>query len=109
MVLVAKRALQPIVADSLAAADAAAELAERHRHTPMMARKLLQDAVPTSFGLLAAQWMTAIDGGSAAAWARDMLEHLDVYAEAMRSGAGPDPDLGAASQLIDRALVNHRA
>jgi 3-carboxy-cis,cis-muconate cycloisomerase len=252
MMLVAKRALVPLLDDAGAAADAAAALAERHRATPLMGRTLLQDAVPTSFGLKAAGWMTAIDEarremarvplavqmggpvgqrdpevaaavarrleleepalpwhtdrvlparlagalgllagalakgardvtlspalregvagrggssaiphkrnpvaavsvlacakrvpglvatifaameqeheraagawqaewgtitdllrltGSAAAWGRDLLEHLEVDVEAMRGGAGPDPDLGASSLLIDRALQAHR-
>jgi len=252
MMLVAKRALVPLLDDAGAAADAAAVLAERHRSTPVMGRTLLQPAIPTSFGLRAAGWMTAIDEprralgelplavqmggpvghrdpavaadvarrlglavpviawhtdrglparlaaflgvlagalakvardvtlspelregvpgrgassalahkhnpvaavsvlacakrvpglvatmlacmeqeheraagawqaewgtttellaltGSAAAWARDMLEHLEVDEDAMRAGAGQDPDLGASSALIDRALEVHR-
>jgi 3-carboxy-cis,cis-muconate cycloisomerase len=252
MMLVAKRALSPLLEDSAAAAQAAARLANEHRGTPIMGRTLLQDAVPTSFGLKAAGWMVAIDEanaelrkvplavqmggpvgtrdpavaaevakaleldqpvlawhtdrvrparlasalgllsgslakaardvtlspalregvpgrggssamphkqnpvaavsvlacakrvpglvatmlscmeqederaagawqaewgtitellrltGSAAAWARDLLEHLDVDADAMRAGAGRDADLGAAVALIDRALEAHR-
>jgi 3-carboxy-cis,cis-muconate cycloisomerase len=252
MMLVAKRARGPILEDAGAAADAAARLAEEHRETPIMGRTLLQDALPTSFGLKAAGWMTAIDEagrglaelplavqmggpvgqrdpadavevarrlgleapvipwhtnrvrparlasalgvlagalskvardvtlssavregvpgrggssamshkhnpvaaisalactkrvpglvatmlacmeqeheraagawqaewgtlsdllrltGSAAAWSRDLLEHLDVDAEAMRAGAVEDPDLGASAALIDRALEAHR-
>ena len=252
MMLVAKRALRPLLVDAGAAADAAATLADRHRGTAVMGRTLLRPALPTSFGLEAAGWMTAIGEGirelrrvplavqmggpvghrdpriatevagrlelddpvvpwhtdrvrparlagalgvlagalakvardvtlsdclregvpgrggssamahkqnpvaavsvlacarrapglvatmlsameqereraagawqsewgtltdllrltgSAAAWARDLLEHLEVDAEAMRAGAGPDPDLGAASVLIDRALKAHR-
>jgi 3-carboxy-cis,cis-muconate cycloisomerase len=61
MMLVAERARTPIVGDASAAADAAAQLADKHRVTPMMARTLLQDALPTSFGLKAAGWMAAID------------------------------------------------
>jgi 3-carboxy-cis,cis-muconate cycloisomerase len=61
MMLVAKRARTPLLEDARAAADAAAQLAERHRETPVMGRTLLQDALPTSFGLKAAGWMTAID------------------------------------------------
>ena len=253
MMLVAKRALAPLLADARGAADAAAAMAERYRGTPVMGRTLLQNAVPTSFGLRAAGWMMAIDEaraelgavplavqmggpvghrdpsvaaevarrlglddpvlawhtdrvrparlagalgvlagalskvardvtlsdavregvpgrggssamahkqnpvaavsvlacskrvpglvatmlaameqederaagawqaewgtltellrltGSAAAWARDMLEHLEVDSDALRAGAGPDPDLGASSVLIDRALDAHRA
>lgn len=252
MMLVAKRALQPLLADARAAADAAGALADAHRDTPVMARTLLQDALPTSFGLRAAGWMVAIDEaiaalegvplavqmggpvghrdpemaeavarklglgvpvlpwhtnrgrpaalaaalgglggvlaktardvtltdevregvagrggssamehkqnpvaavsvlacarrlpglvatmfaameqeleraagawqaewgtvtdllrltGSAAAWARDMLEHLEVDADAMRAGAGERPELGASARLIDRALAAHR-
>ena len=33
-----------------------------HRSTPMAARTLLQQALPTTFGLKAAGWMTALDG-----------------------------------------------
>ena len=252
MMLVADRARVPLLADMRGASDAAAGLAERYRDTPVMGRTLLQDARPTSFGLKAAGWMTAIDEargalqavalavqmggpvghrdpsaatevagrlglaepvlpwhtdrtrparlagalgisagalskvardvtlsdalregvpgrggssamahkhnpvaavsvlacskrvpglvatmlaameqeheraagawqaewgtltellrltGSAAAWARDMLEHLDVDSEAMRAGAGDDPDLGASSALIERALELRR-
>ncbi len=61
MMLLAKRARGPILEDARSAADAAAQLAAEHRDTPMMGRTLLQDALPTSFGLKAAGWMTAID------------------------------------------------
>ncbi len=252
MMLVCARARGPLLEDARAAADAAAALAEAHRETPVMGRTLLQDAQPTSFGLKAAGWMTAIDEaaddiaqaplavqmggpvghrdpsvsarvaealgledptlpwhtdrirparvaaalgllagalsklgrdvtlsdalregvpgrggssamphkrnpvaavsvlacarrvpglvstmlacmeqeheraagawqaewgtitdllrltGSAAAWARDLLEHLEVDAEVMRASAGEDPNLGAATQLVDRALELHR-
>ncbi|TMK97376.1 MAG: 3-carboxy-cis,cis-muconate cycloisomerase [Actinobacteria bacterium] len=61
MMLVAKRALEPLARDAAAAADAAAALADAHRDTPIMGRTLLQDALPTSFGLKAAGWMAGID------------------------------------------------
>jgi len=38
-------------------AAACATLAERHRHTPMAGRTLLQHAVPITFGLKAARWL----------------------------------------------------
>jgi 3-carboxy-cis,cis-muconate cycloisomerase len=253
MMLVARRALDPLLADAAAAAASAAALAERHRETPMMGLTLLQPAVPTSFGLRAAGWMTGIDEaaralrsvplavqmggpvgqrepsvaaevaarlhladpvlpwhtdrvrpaslaaalgilsgalakpardvslsahlregvpgrggssamahkhnpvaavsvlactrrtpglvatmlaameqeheraagawqaewgtmtdllrltGSAAAWTRDLLEHLELDVAGMREDAGPNPDLGAAGVLVDRALEAHRA
>jgi 3-carboxy-cis,cis-muconate cycloisomerase len=37
-----------------------AELVERHRRTPMVARTLTQHAVPTTFGLKAAGWLTGV-------------------------------------------------
>lgn len=252
MMLVAKRALVPLMADAKAASDAAAALADRHRETPVMGLTLLQPALPTSFGLRAAGWMTELDEarrelgrvplavqmggpvghrdpevasevarrldlsepviawhtdrfrparlatglgllagalgkvardvtlsdglsegvpgrggssamphkhnpvaavsvlactrrapglvatmlaameqeheraaggwqaewgtitellrltGSAAAWGRDLVEHLEVDVEVMRAEAGPDPDMGAAAELVDRALEAHR-
>jgi 3-carboxy-cis,cis-muconate cycloisomerase len=63
--LVAKRALEPIVEDLSAAADACANHARRHRDTPMAGRTLLQQAVPVTFGLKAAGWMSALDDAAA--------------------------------------------
>jgi 3-carboxy-cis,cis-muconate cycloisomerase len=42
------------------AGDAAAALARRHAKTPMVARTLLQPAVPISFGWKAAVWLSAL-------------------------------------------------
>ncbi|HYM59015.1 MAG TPA: 3-carboxy-cis,cis-muconate cycloisomerase [Solirubrobacteraceae bacterium] len=63
--LVAHRALGPLLADLAAAADAAAALAREHRATVMAGRTLLQQAVPTTFGLKAAGWLVALDEGAA--------------------------------------------
>jgi 3-carboxy-cis,cis-muconate cycloisomerase len=41
-------------------ADGCAELARAHRSTPMVARTLLQQAVPTTFGLKAAGWLLTV-------------------------------------------------
>lgn len=59
--LVAHRALGPILQDAARASAALAALAERHAQTPMMGRTLLQRARPTTFGLMAAGWMTGLD------------------------------------------------
>jgi 3-carboxy-cis,cis-muconate cycloisomerase len=66
MMLLARRALVAIVADAAGAADAAAALAERHRDTPIMARTVLQPALPTSFGLKAAGWLVGLEEAIAA-------------------------------------------
>jgi 3-carboxy-cis,cis-muconate cycloisomerase len=59
--LVAKRTL-PLIDESLAGVAAGcARLAADHRGTPMAARTLLQQALPTTFGLKAAGWMRGLD------------------------------------------------
>ncbi|MEV6865293.1 3-carboxy-cis,cis-muconate cycloisomerase [Streptosporangium subroseum] len=59
--LIACRALVPILADLSACADACARLAGEHRGTVMAGRTVLQHAVPVTFGLKAAGWMSALD------------------------------------------------
>jgi 3-carboxy-cis,cis-muconate cycloisomerase len=59
--LLARQALAAIGADLAAAASSAAGLAEAHRDTLMIGRTLLQHAVPVTFGLVAAGWLTGLD------------------------------------------------
>ena len=59
--LMAKRAMQPMLADLAVVAGRCAELAVTHADTLMQGRTLLQPALPTTFGLKAAGWLTAID------------------------------------------------
>jgi 3-carboxy-cis,cis-muconate cycloisomerase len=61
MMLIARRALGALLADAAGTADAAARLADAHRDTPVMARTLLQPALPTSFGLKAGGWLDGIE------------------------------------------------
>jgi 3-carboxy-cis,cis-muconate cycloisomerase len=61
LMLLADRATGLIDARLAAAAEASAELARRHRDTPMVARTVGQHALPTTFGLRAAGWLTALD------------------------------------------------
>ena len=62
--LVARQAVDSVLADLAAAAAAAAELAEAQAGTVMIGRTLLQQAVPVTFGLVAAGWLTGIDEAS---------------------------------------------
>jgi 3-carboxy-cis,cis-muconate cycloisomerase len=62
---IARQALGPLLVDAGRAADAAARLADAHRDTPMIARTLLQQALPTTFGLRAAGWLSGLDAGRA--------------------------------------------
>jgi 3-carboxy-cis,cis-muconate cycloisomerase len=58
--LVARRALGLILAELDGLAAACARLANDHRATLMAGRTLLQQALPTTFGLKAAGWLVAV-------------------------------------------------
>ena len=55
------RAFDAILRDLETAADAAAQLAERHRHTVQAGRTRGQQAVPITFGLKAITWLDELD------------------------------------------------
>lgn len=63
--LLAGRYLQATEQDLTGAAAAAARLAATHRGTIMIGRTLLQQAVPMTFGLVAAGWLDALDAARA--------------------------------------------
>ena len=58
--LVARGALDLILAEVDAVAAACAALAESHRSTPIAARTLMQQALPTTFGLKSAGWLVGL-------------------------------------------------
>jgi 3-carboxy-cis,cis-muconate cycloisomerase len=60
LMLVAKRARGLILEQADAVAATCAKLADEHRGTLMAARTLLQQAVPTTFGLKAAGWLAGV-------------------------------------------------
>jgi 3-carboxy-cis,cis-muconate cycloisomerase len=63
----------------------------------------MESELERAAGAWQAEWGTLTDllrlTGSAAAWARDLLEHLEVDAPPMDAA-----DLGASAALVDRAL-----
>src|SRR6516162_5652330 len=59
--LLAKRTIGVVQADLARACAAAAGLADAHRSTIMIGRTLLRQAVPVTFGLVAAGWLTSMD------------------------------------------------
>jgi 3-carboxy-cis,cis-muconate cycloisomerase len=61
LMLLAKRATTTIQADLAEAASASETLTRTHATTVMPGRTLLQQAVPITFGLITAGWLTAID------------------------------------------------
>jgi 3-carboxy-cis,cis-muconate cycloisomerase len=90
--LVARGAGALVLEELRGLADACASLAERHRGTVMAARTLLQQAVPTTFGLKAAGWLVGV------VHARTRLEPA-VQLPAELGGAG-----GTLAALGDRGL-----
>ncbi|MDX3570758.1 3-carboxy-cis,cis-muconate cycloisomerase [Streptomyces sp. ID05-47C] len=72
--LVAVRALEPVLADLDRTQRALARLAAGHRDTPMPGRTLTQHAVPTTFGLKAAGWrQLVLDARDRVSAVRDSL------------------------------------
>jgi 3-carboxy-cis,cis-muconate cycloisomerase len=62
IMLVVRRALDAVLADLSGAADACASLVERHREAIVPGRTLLQQAIPVTFALKAANWLSGLDG-----------------------------------------------
>ena len=61
IMLLARQGIAAILADLRVAAAGCAARASEHADTVMSGRTLLQQAVPVTFGLVAAGWLTAID------------------------------------------------
>ncbi len=86
-------------ADLTAMAAAAAGLAEAHATTKMLGRTLLQAAMPITFGLKAANWLSAIDESRAA------IAHAEREALFLQCGgaAGTQDALGDKSEVFAAA------
>ena len=65
VMLLSRRAITVIIRHLSAAADTAAALAGSNLRTELPGRTLMQDALPTTFGLKAATWMAGLDGAGA--------------------------------------------
>jgi 3-carboxy-cis,cis-muconate cycloisomerase len=99
--LLAKRAIGVIAADLARAADAAAGLAAVHRDSIMIGRTLLQQAVPVTFGLVAAGWLTSLDE------ARAGLDFVGPRLAVQFGGAaGTLASLGEAGQRVTALLAD---
>jgi 3-carboxy-cis,cis-muconate cycloisomerase/3-oxoadipate enol-lactonase len=97
--LVAFRALQPILDDLDAAAAGCARLAEAHRATVMAGRTLGQQALPTTFGLKAAGWLTALEEAAAGL---DRVRRTRLAAQ-LGGAAGTLASLGPAGAGVEVA------
>jgi 3-carboxy-cis,cis-muconate cycloisomerase len=94
LMLVAHRALTPLLDELGAAADACAQLAERHRSTLAPGRTLLQQALPLTFGIKAATWLSGLDGSCA-----ELAEVRERVLAVQLAGA-----VGTLAALGDRGL-----
>jgi 3-carboxy-cis,cis-muconate cycloisomerase len=95
-VLVTRRTLPLLEAELAGVASACAELADEHRGTPLAARTLLQQALPTTFGLKAAGWLAGVDE------ARSLLAGVPLEVE-LGGAAGTLASLGEdGPQVLSR-------
>jgi 3-carboxy-cis,cis-muconate cycloisomerase len=76
MMLQVREALERLEEILLGVGEACAGLAERHAGTPVAARTLLQQALPTTFGLKAAGWLATVTQHIARL--REIRDHLPV-------------------------------
>ncbi|MBC7895116.1 MAG: adenylosuccinate lyase family protein [Cytophagaceae bacterium] len=60
LVMQMRDGLEVLIAETCGVGDAAATLSERHRASVMPGRTLMQHAVPVTFGLKAARWLSAV-------------------------------------------------
>ncbi|HET6394664.1 MAG TPA: 3-carboxy-cis,cis-muconate cycloisomerase [Blastococcus sp.] len=101
LVLLARNAIAAIDADLAAASEAAATLAAAHRDDVVMGRTLMQQALPTTFGLKAAGWTAGLDG--ARLRLAEVVASLPVqYGGAVGTLAGAGAGAGIA---VRRALA----
>ncbi len=95
MMLVAHRALGPLLEELGAAADGCSALADRHRAALAPGRTLMQQALPLTFGLKAANWLAALDGAY-----RELAEARRSVLAIQLGGA-----VGTLAALGDRGLA----
>jgi 3-carboxy-cis,cis-muconate cycloisomerase len=102
LMLLLRRVLDPLLDDLDAATDALAALAAAHRATPMIARTLLQQALPTTFGLVVAGWLDGLTQ------ARVHLHHVRDAELAVQMGGpvGGRPPAVAAQVAAELGLVD---
>jgi 3-carboxy-cis,cis-muconate cycloisomerase len=97
--LVSRHALELLDSELAGAASAAAALAERYRATPVAGRTLLQQAVPTTFGLKASGWLLLL------VEARERLARLRLPAQ-LGGAAGTLAPLGPLGVEVLRLFAD---
>ncbi len=105
LVLAARAATGALRRSLLAQTQTLTRLVEEHRGTPMVARTLTQHAVPTTFGLKAAGWLTGV---------LDAHDDLAALAFPVQVGGAAGTlaalvELGGAEAARDCCLITARA
>jgi 3-carboxy-cis,cis-muconate cycloisomerase len=98
MVLQAKAAMASLGPDLARLSGTLADLAERYSSVPAVGRTLLQDAVPITFGLRAAQWLA----GVTSAWRRLQAAAEEAMLLQLGGAAGTRAGMaGRGAQVAD--------
>ena len=112
--LVARRALGPILDDLAGAAAACAAHAAAHRDTVAAGRTLLQQALPVTFGLKAAGWLRGLDEARRAlAGVRDRVPAVQLggavgtLASLGADGLAVAADMAAQLELAEPVMPWH--
>ena len=95
---VARSAVAAVLADVAACRASLAALAVAHRDTVQAGRTLLQQALPTSFGLVAASWLAALGSAGAA------LRSVSLPAQ-LGGAVGTLASLGSAGPAVVAAYA----
>jgi 3-carboxy-cis,cis-muconate cycloisomerase len=93
MMLVAKSARELIFDEVDAVAAKCAQLADEHRATEMAARTLLQQAVPTTFGLKAAGWLVGVIQARRGLAAVELVAQLGGAGGTLAAFGGKGPEV----------------
>lgn len=103
--LIARDSIDATLADLALAAGHCADLARTHARTVLAGRTLLQQAVPITFGLVAAGWLTGLDE------ARQRLREVRATRLAIQYGgaAGTLASLGDAGPRVAALLADELA
>jgi 3-carboxy-cis,cis-muconate cycloisomerase len=100
--LVAERSLVVIDRELAALAEGCATLAQRHRHTLMAGRTLLQQALPITFGGKAAGWLLGVLDAR-----RLVMSARSGLAVQLGGAAGTLASLGADGPAVVRQFARH--